>query len=116
MAILNLFNRIFKCGIKQEQKTEISDEDRKFIEIIQKLSEEKPLASVSYDAGYETYYYDIEKSSFGPVMISYSEFVFDEDDCPCVHIQIPKLQYKHYAYDRGVSDKIAFSKGYCSKT
>ena len=112
MAILNLFNRIFKCGIKQKQKSaELPDKDKKFIEIIQKLSEEKPVASASYYAGCETYYYYIEKSSFGPVMISYSEYVYEEDDYPCVQIQVPKLQYKHYAFDRGVFDKIAFSKG-----
>lgn len=116
MAILNLFNRIFRYNTKQgalsEQKSEeLSDKDKKFIEIIQKLSQEKPLASVSYYDRNDTYYYDIENSSFGPVMLSYSEDVFDEDDCPFVEIQVPKLQYAHYAFDRGMFDRIAFSKG-----
>ena len=115
MALLNLFHRIFKSDDKQnalvQKPVNLGLDDKKFIEIIQKLSEERPFATVSYYDRNESYFYHIENSSMGPVMLSYSEYLVEEDDYPYVQIQVPELKYNHYAFDRGVFDKIAFNKG-----
>lgn len=115
MALLNLFHRIFKSDDKQnalvQKPVNLGLDDKKFIEIIQKLSEERPFATVSYYDRNEKYFYHIEKSSMGPVMLSYSKYRVEEDDRPFVQIQVPELKYNHYVFDLGVFDRIAFSKG-----
>lgn len=109
MALLNLLHRVFKSD-KQNNTDNMYVGDEKFIDLIQKLSKEQLVASVSHYDPSEIHFYDIEKSSIGPIMISYSDYCFEEE-MPYIQMQIPELQYDDYVFDRGIFNRTAFNEG-----
>ncbi len=79
---------------------------KKFVELLQKLGEEKLIASVacykseSFHNG--EYFYYIKKSSVGPIVISCREFLPEEKSTSYVQVKIPKLKYYNLIFDLGL--------------